>query len=384
SVHLGNPDQRTSVQLLTQDAVDRGRVTMRFFDLFDVEARRVLLADLPIDHAGVRAGERRRVHLVILGLGRMGRAVAVRAAQVGHFANSALDHRFRLKISVVDRISTDSQRLRLFAYPQLESCCELDPHQGEIESADTLALLQRWCNDPTTMTSVVICVNDESRAALTATRMMPLLHDSSARLAVRLSHRTGLHSVMDLARTHGTSAAVTSFGAIADGCCHTAFEAEDREQLAISIHEAYRASIETKANANDAALQPWRSLREVLRESNRLQADHIGIKLRAIGCVSAPTSDARPAVQQFGTGADGTDEVELLARMEHDRWNAERWLGGWVYAPGKKNVDKRTSPYLVPWVAEELPESVREYDRNAVRAIPGHSARVGRKVVRSP
>ncbi len=59
--------------------------------------------------------------------------------------------------------------------------------------------------------------------------------------------------------------------------------------------------------------------------------------------------------------------TEILARMEHARWYAERRLAGWTYAPPPKNVVHRTSPHLVPW--DELDESIRQIDRDAVQAI---------------
>ena len=52
--------------------------------------------------------------------------------------------------------------------------------------------------------------------------------------------------------------------------------------------------------------------------------------------------------------------------MEHARWNAERWLAGWRL--GKKDLIKKTSPWLLPW--EELPDEIKEFDRQAVREIP--------------
>ena len=57
----------------------------------------------------------------------------------------------------------------------------------------------------------------------------------------------------------------------------------------------------------------------------------------------------------------------MLAKLEHDRWEAERRADGWVYGPTRDAASKR-SPYLVPW--EELSEDVRDLDRDAVGAIP--------------
>ena len=40
---------------------------------------------------------------------------------------------------------------------------------------------------------------------------------------------------------------------------------------------------------------------------------------------------------------------------------------GWVYDP-ERDHDRKISPYLVPY--DELPEDVKEWDRQAVRVIP--------------
>ena len=67
-------------------------------------------------------------------------------------------------------------------------------------------------------------------------------------------------------------------------------------------------------------------------------------------------------------------QVEHLAEIEHGRWNVERLLEGWRWGP-IKDVKKRVSPYLVPW--SELPDDIREYDRQFIRAIPETLANTG-------
>ena len=54
----------------------------------------------------------RTVHIVLLGFGRMGRSVAVRAAKIGHFANGRL-----LRITVVDRQAELQRERLLFVFP---------------------------------------------------------------------------------------------------------------------------------------------------------------------------------------------------------------------------------------------------------------------------
>ena len=54
--------------------------------------------------------------------------------------------------------------------------------------------------------------------------------------------------------------------------------------------------------------------------------------------------------------------TEKLAENAHEIWAAERVSQGWVY--GQERNDKlKTTPCLVPY--DELPETEKQYDRNA-------------------
>jgi hypothetical protein len=75
---------------------------------------------------------------------------------------------------------------------------------------------------------------------------------------------------------------------------------------------------------------------------------------------------------------DSDDDVEILARIEHRRWMAERFLDGWQYG-ATRNDQQKLHPDLVPW--EELDESTREYDRKPVMQIPSLLESVGLHVV---
>lgn len=53
--------------------------------------------------------------------------------------------------------------------------------------------------------------------------------------------------------------------------------------------------------------------------------------------------------------------TELIAENVHDVWAAGRIAEGWRYGK-KKDMDKKTTPLLVPY--SELAESEKDYDRN--------------------
>jgi hypothetical protein len=159
---------------------------------------------------------------------------------------------------------------------------------------------------------------------------------------------------------------------------------DPNEQFARQIHAAYvkmrrnEAGQEAKtleALAKDPALRDWDSLTEELRESNRQQADHIFIKMRALGLEVVDTGDKRPtALAEFTR-----EQIEMLAEMEHRRWLAERRMANWTCAP-QKNIERRENPYLVEW--DKLSEAIKDYDRVAVKAIPTLMAGAQRKICR--
>jgi hypothetical protein len=62
------------------------------------------------------------------------------------------------------------------------------------------------------------------------------------------------------------------------------------------------------------------------------------------------------------------EQIVELAELEHARWNWQKLFQGWRYAPGDKNIEQKTTPYLVPW--KDLPEGIRLRDLQPVRQIP--------------
>lgn len=148
-----------------------------------------------------------------------------------------------------------------------------------------------------------------------------------------------------------------------------------RDIVARAIHEAYRANQQGIKPPDDPAMRPWEELAEHLRESNRQQAAGIDATLRRIGCAARPAAGRAPARFTFTEA-----EVESMAGLAHDHWVAERRRAGWVDGPGR-DVTRKISPHLEASYAD-LPEDVKEWDRQAVRAIPEVLAAAGLEVYR--
>ena len=154
----------------------------------------------------------------------------------------------------------------------------------------------------------------------------------------------------------------------------TSFNPAIRETIAQKIHEEYLTSQMGEVQKNTPNLKEWENLSDEFKDSNRLQADDIMVKLKEIG-YSMRKGDSREIKSVIFT----PEEVEILAELEHGRWNAERLLKGWKW--GKiKNVEKRISPYLVSW--NVLPDEIKDWDRATVKKIPEFLANSGYELYR--
>jgi len=133
------------------------------------------------------------------------------------------------------------------------------------------------------------------------------------------------------------------------------------ERLAQAIHQRYLVE-QRKAGVamgTKAGMFAWDELDEDLREANRAQARGIPATVASVGCAVGP-----PGPNEVTFTAD---QVERLARSEHDRWCAQRRQAGWARGDVRDNSRKLT-PLLVSW--EELAEVERDKDRDAIRNIP--------------
>ena len=341
---------------------------VRLFDGYTMTARR-FLAQHPLEEGLLGADDERRVHLVIVGFGLLGHSLALQSIRSGHYANQR-----PLRVTIVDRDAEAVRRRLLWNFPMIEQACDLDVIVGAIEDPAVLGRLRAPAGVVDEICTVAVCFDDDSRSLSAALRVRAALADSApARLVVRLTTGGELGRLLGGAAAPAASRMeVVVLGTHAEGCGRAALLGDELDRLARAVHDDYVAKrVAQGVPMTDPRVAPWGQLSPDVQDSNRQQADHIAVKLRAIGCQVA----AEPADSAF---AFTSDEVELLARMEHARWVADRVLAGWTSGP-KDNRARRT-PYLVPW--EALGEQEREWDREPVRNIPSLLARIGRRVER--
>ena len=148
------------------------------------------------------------------------------------------------------------------------------------------------------------------------------------------------------------------------------------EIVARAIHEDYlhqQGAAGVRFDQN-SSMVPWDALPEHLQESIRQQADDIGAKLQAVHCSMAPLRHEDEPLFEFTP-----DEIEQLARMEHERWMKAKLQDGWQYGVKRDNA-RKIHPCLMPF--EQLSHPEQDLDRHSVRRIPVILAKAGFRVRR--
>jgi ppGpp synthetase/RelA/SpoT-type nucleotidyltranferase len=144
-----------------------------------------------------------------------------------------------------------------------------------------------------------------------------------------------------------------------------------KEMLAREAHENYRKK--HYKIKEDPSLLPWEELSEDLRKSNLDQIEFIKIKLDAVGLTVQKKNTKSIRLIEFSPG-----QIEIMAEMEHGRWNVERLISGW--SQGDRDPSNKRSPYLIAW--NQLSEEIKDYDRNTIQHIPQMLKNIGYEIVK--
>jgi hypothetical protein len=124
------------------------------------------------------------------------------------------------------------------------------------------------------------------------------------------------------------------------------------DNLAEFLHNEY--------NKHYGTHKKWSELTETYRDANRTVADHLPVKLASLEYY-IPKDPSNWSQQ-----VDLTENLELMAELEHNRWYAERKLNGWQYGE-TRNDNHKIHPCLVPY--EQLPEQEKQKDRENIQAL---------------
>ena len=354
-----------ALQAQTLRDARRGDIRLELFNLFAAASRMALRLYPPPWGEGESVAA---VPVLVVGLEGMGENLVLNLA--GQWMRARTDRNERLPVTLVGPASAGDRDQLLQRYPELGDACELETLQVDLDSAE---------------------LPDQAPIRQAAAAYVTLVTEADA-LAAGLSVAAGagpetpvVVGVADegagVARALRDSgpANVHPFGVLSRTLQPALLLQGTNEALARAKHEQYLRDELAKGGSmgGGPSLVPWEELPESLKESNRRFAEGIGEKLIATGLavVPDPLLDPRGPILRFTD-----EEVEELAKLEHDRWVDDLTRDGWRYHDAPKDPKRKLHPLLIDW--DKLAEPEREKDREPVRALPEMLAREGFEMYR--
>ena len=344
------------------------------------------------------------VHLVIIGMSRMGVALGVEAAQLLHFPNFCRDRRLKSRITFIDAAADEEMnffRGRYRHYFDLAPChyrdlarpdeerilppnwdygsrtdfldVEFEFIKGRAETPAVQQLLAKWAGDSKQQLSIAICLNFPPQAMAMGLYLPDVIYARNIPVFVRQETSSAL---LDLLNNRLKKEPLNRYSHVFPfGMLANSFDLDRRNtrraQLVNYIYD-YKGTYGTSPSAapSDHELQQkWDKLPVALQWSNFYCADSVDIKLRSLGF--GATLPMRLTKEQ----------IELLAEVEHNRWNMEKLLLGYRKptpeeelrcrdkAVRKEYKEKRfIHPDIRPYA--ELDEGTKDYDRCISECLP--------------
>jgi hypothetical protein len=313
-------------------------------------------------------------NVLVVGLGRMGQSFVGELARRWHRRHQGRPP-FRLPVTVLDREASVRLAALHARHPALATLCDLCPLDLDLTSAagergDFLRPVPE-APDRSAFTHAYIFFADDARSLSAALLLQRLLRArfGAAGDEVRITVRTWYHKGLGklLLEQEGALAALQPFGLFESVCEPDRLPCDTGELLARAFHRDFRASEAAAREKNPLRPRkptdrPWEELDEDTRRSNRARADALEKQLAALDLGLRPRLDWTADYFVFRP-----EEIEYLARAEHERWCAERRRHGWRHGPRRDDPNK-LHPDLVEW--PDLSEPSQNFNRVTSRKIP--------------
>lgn len=354
-VHLGNAQLSQQLQDYERRIAFIGdkRTAVNFFNLNDLLARQ-LLAENPL-HRTAHWLCQDRLHVLIFGLNDISEMI------IFHTLLTQRTHKLgKPHFTIIDPDASRGRKNFEAAWPGLDDIATMDFIDAPMDPA-RIGTMIREASQTAPLTATVLCLMDE-------------VQNLTAALGIHsVAARGQLHAGNIMVRRNQTSDFFEKLSGIArfdlanllfdfgEGD-HQLFVRQitgDDDILARRIHEAYCRERAALGEAPSASTAPWDVLPESSRRSNRRTADFIWTKLDAVGYRVAGKDRMLPDLVDNGARLERGDIVADLARLEHDRWWADRVMDGWRYGPVRDN-EARIHPGLLTF--DDLDEETRAKD----------------------
>ncbi len=365
--HLSDVQFATRLEQYPKFFLDAHLAEIGFFNVSGLAAR-MLLQRHPLEvYADVLRCD--DLHIAVLGTGQLAEQVLLQVARTAHYA-SFEPPRISMCAEQIDRYRSRIERL----YPGLPAAArlafvEMPLAPDAFEAGDAPIPI----HDATTY---VVCLEDESAGlslALALRRATLLGRGLNAPVMVAMERSTGLARLLESVQgTPEIPDGLYPFGMLNEVVSAETIVDERLDKLAQAFHENYLETVTARVDSaqRKPSQVPWPALAEMYRNASRLEADHVEIKLRAVGCREEEGDEPFKFEPQ---------ELERIAHMDRNRFVAVRFSTGWTSGPIRSDF-ARIDDSLKPW--EECDANDRAYDMNTARDLPVMLAKRLRRTIK--
>lgn len=359
----------------------------------------------PLDREAITYESEKHVHLVIIGMSRMGVAIGVEAAHLLHFPNFCRDKNIKSVITFIDEnadremnffcgryrhyfeissthyydMSKDERHERFVLPTRFKGKdadfldVEFEFIKGRAETPAIQNLIKEWVHDSGQVLTIAVCLNYPPQSMAMGLYLPDDVYDENIPVFVRQETSSALLNMLNSRKKdeaiHKYSH-VFPFGML-DNCYDLDKKSRREGQIINYIYDFKNkyGNVPQSCPPDNELKDSWNKLSVSLQWSNLYSAYSIGPKLRSIGITD-------------GYVKLDNDQISLLAEVEHNRWNMEKLLLGFrkptaeeeelIYGSKEMGDIFKKKRFVHPDIRpyDELKESSKAYDRCITAGIP--------------
>ena len=355
-------ERLTSLQLFyyRQDNASSGNLRLTVVNSLENVAQRVLVSQSyrdgetypTLDRNGILADDEKFVHFIIVGMSPMGYAMAITAAHVCHFPNFH-SKGLRTKITFVQAGIKQEMNFFLGRYSELmklsywEYVNLEDPSQcsasypdaqyvssspdrkgfldiewefidGGIEAPEVRDYLEKCAenNDKSELLTIALCGDSPEENASAALFLPEIINERQIPLFV---YQPGGDQMMRIVKDSPRYSHIYPFGMKTDAFDKQCHERMKQARRIMYLYSQEGIITDMPEGDEKELVESWFNTQYAFQQSNMYAANSIPFKLRSL------------SVQENKELSE--EDIDLMARTEHNRWNIERLLMGFSPYP---------------------------------------------------
>jgi len=369
--HISNPEYWHYIKSHFFTVITESKYLLDFYNIYDLSARK-MISEFSLDN--FNGFESKSSHLKIVGFGNLAQQIVFNLAKEWSFSSDATKK--KVSLSVIDPEAHRKVELLNSKYPRIANCIAFDLVDLSVEDP---SFYQECLKSPNSNSPVLLDFDDDDLNMNLGLVLQSKPEASDRTIIIPLMATNNLSALFTGKHTDFTPPNLRVYHLLQEVCSADIIDKGSYEELAKIIHEDYLRQEAEKGlsqNSQSRAMVPWTELPDDLKEMNREQALAIFHKLQLIGCDIIPWY--YPVSEEFEFTPD---EIEYLARAEHERWCEQKTQQGWKYGP-KRDEKKKIHPSLIAWDDSDFSETEKDKDRGPIKMIPRYVQLAGFQIVR--